>query len=121
MTGAQQPHLVYARRFWIETLFGSCKSRGFGLARTHLTIPEQIDRLILAIALATYMTLGLATHRVLTKQTHRVDRSDCRDLRLFQIGWRWLHRLLALNRLQELKMEFSWRFTLPKPGVRPAT
>jgi len=120
LTGAQQPHLVYERRFWIETLFGSCKSRGFGLARTHLTIPEQIDRLILTIAIATYMTLGLATHLVLTKQTHRVDRSDRRDLSLFQIGWRWLHRLLALNRLQDLKIEFSWNFTLPKPGFRPA-
>ena len=121
LTGAQQPHLIYERRFWIETLFGSCKSRGFGLARTHLTDPEHIDRLILAIALATYMTLGLATHLALTQQTHRVDRRDRRDLSLFQIGWRWLHRLLAQNRLQEFKMEFSWRFTLPKPGFRPAT
>lgn len=120
LPAAQQPHLVYERRAWIETLFGSCKSRGFGLARTHLTIPEQIDRLILAIAIATYMTLGLATHLVLTKQTHRVDRSDRRDLSLFQIGWRWLHRLLALNRLQDFKIEFSWSFTLPKPGFRPA-
>jgi len=120
LTAAQEPHLVYERRFWIETLFGSCKSRGFGLARTHLTIPEQIDRLILALAIATYMTLGLATHLVLTQQTHRVDRADRRDLSLFQIGWRWLHRLIALNRLAELKMQFSWAFTLPKPGFRPA-
>ena len=37
----------------IETLFDSCKSRGFCLARTPLTGPERIDRLILAIALAT--------------------------------------------------------------------
>jgi hypothetical protein len=66
------------------------------------------------------MTLGLATHLVLAKQTHRVDRSDRRDLSLFQIGWRWLHRLLAQNRLQELKIVFSWNFTLPKPGFRPA-
>ncbi|MGC8781443.1 MAG: DUF4143 domain-containing protein [Anaerolineae bacterium] len=34
--------VVYERRAWIETLFGSCKSCGLGLARTHLTIPEQI-------------------------------------------------------------------------------
>jgi hypothetical protein len=67
------------------------------------------------------MTLGLATHLVLRQQPHRVDRADRRDLSLFQIGWRWLHRLLALNRLQELKIEFSWNFTLPKPGFRPAT
>jgi len=105
----------------IETLFGSCKSRGFGLARTHLTDPEHIDRLILAIAIATCMTLGLGTHRVLSQQTARVDRADRRDLSLFQIGWRWLHRLLALDRLPEFKMVFSSRFTLPKPGLRPAT
>jgi len=121
LPAAHQPHLVYERRFWIETLFGSCKSRAFGLARTHLTDPEHIDRLILAIAIATCMTLGLGTHLVLTKQTAQVDRSDRRDLSLFQIGWRWLHRLLALDRLQEFKMVFSWRFTLPKPGFRPAT
>jgi hypothetical protein len=66
------------------------------------------------------MTLGLATHLVLTQQTQRVDRADRRDLSLFQIGWRWLHRLLALNRLPELKLQFSWAFTLPKPGFRPA-
>jgi len=119
LPAAQQPHVVYERRAGIETLFGSCKARGFGLTRTHLTLPEQIDRLILAIAIATYMTLGLATHLVLTQQTYRVDRSERRDLSLFQIGWRWLHRLLALNRLQDLKIEFSWAFTLPKPGFRP--
>ena len=37
-------------RYWIETLFGNHKSRGFQLARTYLTNPEHIDRLILAIA-----------------------------------------------------------------------
>jgi hypothetical protein len=29
--------------------------------------------------------------------------------------------LLALDRLAEFKMVFAWRFTLPKPGFRPAT
>ena len=121
LPAAHQPHLVYERRFWIETLFGSCKSRAFGLARTHLTDPEHIDRLILAIAIATCMTLGLGTQLVLTKQTAQGDRANRRDLGLFQIGWRWLHRLLALDRLPEFKMVFSWRFTLAKPGFRPAT
>jgi hypothetical protein len=120
LPAAQDPHLLYERRFWIETLFGSYKSRGFGLARTHLTDPEHIDRLILAIAIATCMTLGLGTHLVLMRKTARVDRADRRDLSLFQIGWRWLHRLLALDRLQEFKMLFAWHFTLPKPGFRRA-
>ena len=121
MPATQQPHLAYERRFWIKTLFGSCKSRGFGLARTHLTDPEPIDRLILAFAIATCMTLGLGTHRVLSQQTARVDRADRRDLSLFQLGWRWLPRLLALDHLHEFKMVFAWRFTLSKPGFRPAT
>lgn len=120
LAASEQPQLVYERRFWIETLFGSCKSRGFGLARTHLTNPEHIDRLILAIAIAACMTLGLGTHLVLSKKTHLVDRTDRRDLSLFQLGWRWLHRLLALDWLLEFKMVFSWRFTLPKPGYQPA-
>jgi len=66
------------------------------------------------------MALGLGTQLVLTHKTARVDRADRRDLSLFQIGWRWLHRLLALDRLQEFKMLFAWHFTLPKPGFRPA-
>lgn len=116
LPAARDPHLLYERRFWIETLFGSCKARAFGLAHTHLTDPAHIDRLILAIAIATCMTLGLGTQLVLTHKTARVDRTDRRDLSLFQIGWRWLHRLLALDRLQEFKMLFAWHFTLPKPG-----
>jgi len=121
LAASRQPHLIYERRFWIETLFGSYKSRGFGLARTHLTDPAHIDRLILAIAIATCITLGLGTQLVLDKKTYWVDRSERRDLSLFQIGWRWLYRLLALNRLQELKLRFSWDFKLPAPGFRPAT
>lgn len=117
---AQQPQVIYERRFWIETLFGNTKSRGFELARTHLTDPAHIDRLILAIAIATYITLGLGTQVVLDQQTHWVDRTDRRDLSLFQIGWRWLYRLLALNRLSRLQLTFCWDLHLPKAGFQPA-
>jgi hypothetical protein len=116
----RQPQVIYERRFWIETLFGNAKSRGFELARTHLSDPAHIDRLILAIAIATHVTLGLGTQLVLDKQTHWVDRSDRRDLSLFQMGWRWLYRLLALNRLPMLKLTFCWDLHLPKAGFQPA-
>ena len=36
------PHLIYAKRYWIETLFGNYKSRGFNLARTEMEIPDHI-------------------------------------------------------------------------------
>jgi hypothetical protein len=120
LPAGQQPHLIYERRFWIETLFGSYKSRGFGLARTHLTDPAHIDRQVLAIAIATCITLGLGTQLVLNRKTYLVDRTDRRDLSLFQLGWRWLYRLLALDRLAELKIVFQWNFTLPAAGCRPA-
>lgn len=117
----EEPHMVYEMRYWVETLFGNQKSRGFQLARTQMTTPEHIDRLILAMAIATCLALGLGTHLVVIGQTDQVDRADRRDLSLFQIGWRWLHRLLALDRLNDIKIEFRWDFELPPPGFHSAT
>lgn len=113
---SEQPHLIYEMRFWIETLFGNHKSRGFQLARTHMTDPEHIDRLVLAVAIATCLTLGLGTHLILIQDTKQVDRADRRDLSLFQLGWRWFFRLLALEELDQFQMVFSWRFKLPPAG-----
>jgi hypothetical protein len=120
LPAAQLPHQIYERRYWIETLFGNHKSRGFQLERTHLTDPAHIDRLILAIAIATCFTLGLGTHLIISKQTHQVDRTDRRDLSLFQLGFRWLFRLLALTRLHEFKIVFRWDFELPPAGFQKA-
>ena len=120
LPACKQPHLIYDRRYWVETLFGNCKSRGFQLARTQMITPAHIDRLILAIAIATCITLGLGTHLIVIGQSDQVDRADRRDLSLFQMGWRWLYRLLALGRLHELKILFRWDFKLPPPGFQPA-
>lgn len=118
---ADEPHLIYDTRFWVETLFGNYKSRGFQLARTHMTNPDHIDRLVLVLAIAISMVLGLGTHLIVSNRTHLVDRSDRRDLSLFQLGWRWLYRILALECLHELKIVFRWDFELPPPGFQPAT
>jgi len=120
LPAGEQLHLIYPMRFWIETLFGNHKSRGFQLARTHLTDPEQIDRLVLALAMATYITLGLGTELIVSGLTKWVDRTDRRDLSLFQLGWRYLYRLLALGRLVELKIRFRWDIKLPPAGFQPA-
>jgi len=120
LAAVEAPHLSYDFRFWVETLFGNHKSRGFQLARTQMTDPQHIDRLVLALAIATCIVLGLGTHLIVSQRTHLVDRSDRRDLSLFQLGWRWLYRLLALDRLDELKITFRWDFKLPAPGFQPA-
>jgi len=116
-----QPHHLYEMRYWIETLFSNCKSRGFALGRCLMVTPAHIDRLLLAVAIATCITLGLGTHLIVINQTDQVDRADRRDLSLFQLGWRWLYRLLALGRLSELQIVFRWDFDLPPPGFQPAT
>lgn len=121
LSPSEHPHLIYERRYWVETLFGNCKSRGFQLARTQMTTPAHIDRLILGLALATCLALGLGTHLIVINQADQVDRADRRDLSLFQLGWRWLYRLLALDRLHELKIVFRWDFKLPPAGFQPTT
>jgi hypothetical protein len=95
-------------------------SEGFQLQRTQMEIPSHIDRLVLAIAIVTCIVLGLGTHLCLSEMTHLVDRTDRRDLSIFQLGWRWLRRLITLNRLGELKVIFRWNFALPPPGYQPA-
>lgn len=120
LPASAQPHQLYQYRYWVETLFGNCKSRGFQLARSEMTEPAHLDRLVLAVAIATCLSLGLGTHLIVTGQSDQVDRADRRDLSLFQLGWRWIYRLLALNRLSELKIVFRWDFQLPPPGFQPA-
>lgn len=114
-----EPHRFYDMRYWIETLFSNCKSRGFDLGRCRMTTPAHIDRLLLAVAIATCVTLGLGTHLIVIGQTDQVDRPERRDLSLFQLGWRWLYRLLALDRLHELQIVFRWDIELPPPGFQP--
>lgn len=114
-----EPHHLYDMRYWIETLFSNCKSRGFDLGRCRMTTPAHIDRLLLAVAIATCVTLGLGTHLIVIGQTDQVDRPERRDLSLFQLGWRWLYRLLALDRLHELQIVFRWDIELPPPGFQP--
>ena len=42
----------YAKRWGIETLFGSLKTRGFAFESTHITDPERIRKLVVVLAIA---------------------------------------------------------------------
>lgn len=87
----------YARRMWIEELFGDLKDHGWDLEATQLRHVLRLLRLTLAVCLL-YVWL-LATGRRVIKAGQRawVERNDRRDLCLFQIGWRTIDRLLALD------------------------
>ncbi|MEW5958708.1 MAG: hypothetical protein AB1801_13330 [Chloroflexota bacterium] len=70
-------------------------------------MPSCSSALISASAkISAYLTLELGTELIVTGQTKQVDRTDRRDLSLFQLGWRYLYRLLALARQVAFKLCF---------------
>jgi len=111
-----QPEQLYEQRYWIEPSFRNLKSSGFNLNQTHLTEPAQIDRLLLCVAVATAFILGVATDILLTRQTKLVDRSDRRDLSLFQIGRRALLRFINSAVLSQVRIIWDWGLELPPAG-----
>lgn len=88
----------YAKRPWIEPLFGDVKGHGFDLQTCRLSHPERICRLMLAVALAYLWMCFLGAVALMTGQAKFVDRTDRRDRSLFTIGRLWLNRLLKLDK-----------------------
>ena len=85
---------AYARRMWIEELFGDLKSHGFDLECTMLRHADRLSRLTLAVALLYVWSISIGTKVIQNSQREQVDRKDRRDLSIFQIGLRFIERLL---------------------------
>lgn len=88
----------YARRMSIEQSFRDDKSGGFDLAHTRLQHAERLERLLLAVAIATLWCHELGEH-VLAQGTdvrREIDPGFERELSLFQLGLRWLKRCLSV-------------------------
>lgn len=88
----------YAKRAWIEPLFGDVKGHGFDLQTCRLRHPQRIDRLMLAVALAYLWICFLGATAIMFGLAKCVDRTDRRDRSLFTIGRLWLNRLLKLDK-----------------------
>jgi hypothetical protein len=99
--------LVYSWRFWIEPLFGDFKGRGFRLGLTRLRDPERLSRLLLVACIAFLWTLSVGSHIFHTPRQHWVDRANRNDRSFFQLGYRYLKRLLKLD--QPLWITFQIR------------
>jgi hypothetical protein len=84
----------YARRMWIEEMFGDMKKHGFDLERTMLRHCDRLSRLTLAVAILYVWSVSVGTRTIRAGLRHLVDRSDRRDLSIFQIGLRFLERCL---------------------------
>jgi hypothetical protein len=89
----------YGGRMSIEESFRDDKSGGFDMAHTRLHHIERIDHLLLALAIATLWCHELGEFILKQGDDSRclVDPAYKRTLSLFQLGLRWIKRVLATN------------------------
>lgn len=86
---------VYLKRMRIAQSFRDDTSAGFDMAHTKLDDPARIERVLLAVAIATLWCHELGEAVRETEQRRRVDPGWKRELSIFQLGLRWLARCLA--------------------------
>jgi len=87
----------YGARMCIEQSFRDDKSGGFDMEHTRLQHPERLERLLLAVALATLWCHELGEHVLSEGEACRreIDPGPERELSIFQLGLRWLKRCVA--------------------------
>ena len=86
---------AYEKRMWIEEMFGDLKENGFDLESTHLRSVFKLHRLTFAVVLL-FLELVTSGSKIIKNGLRRlVDRSDRRDLSIFQIGLYMRERHLA--------------------------
>jgi hypothetical protein len=85
----------YARRMWIEEMFGDFKKHGFNLESTMLRHFLRLSRLTLAVTLLYIWLISVGGRSIRKGLRQLVDRVDRRDLSIFQIGLRMVERRLT--------------------------
>lgn len=102
---------AYGKRMHIEQSFKEDKSGGFEIDHTRLLHPHRLERLLLAVALATLWAHELGEYVLRGGRTRRqaIDAASQRELSIFQLGLRWLKRCIAhqLQRLPPFKAQLS--------------
>lgn len=102
---------AYDRRTSIEQSFRDDQSGGFDMEHTRLQRPEQLERLLLALSIATLWCHELGEYVLAEGEACRreIDPGPTRELSLFQLGLRWLKRCVSTNmdRLPGFKARLS--------------
>jgi hypothetical protein len=73
-------------------MFGDFKKHGFDLERTLLRHFERLSRLTLAVVFLYIWLISIGTRTIRDGLRSLVDRTDRRDLSIFQIGLRFIER-----------------------------
>lgn len=87
----------YLKRMHIEESFRDDKSGGFNLDGSRLTDPKRLDALLLALAIAILWVYELGEKVLTDKQRRTIDPGYKRQLSVFQLGWRQLHRAISCD------------------------
>ncbi len=95
---------LYEKRFWIDETFRDFKGYGFHFDQTGLQDPARLDRLVFMIALACWWVLswGLWLHRMGLRR--EVDRAKRPRLSLFQLGLRYINRMLHIGEVPDVEL-----------------
>jgi hypothetical protein len=103
--------LYTTQRMCIEESFRDDQSGGFDLEHTRLQHSARLERLLLALAMATLWCHELGEHVLRAGDDCRreIDPGWQRELSLFQLGLRWLKRCVstALQRLVKFRAVLS--------------
>jgi hypothetical protein len=105
----------YRHRTWEEGLFRDLKSFGWGWQRSRVRDPRRVERLVLALAIATLWMLATGQRVVKRGWRRQLDDRSRRTLSYFQLGRCWIQRCLANDDPVPVWLTF-WREirTLPK-------
>jgi hypothetical protein len=112
----------YSVRMDIEQSFRDDKSAGFNIDKTRLVHPERLERLLLAVAIATLWCHETGQFVLQGGEPLRriIDPGYTRSLSVFQLGLRWIKRCLAvtLNALPPFVLCLRPHYSLPACMVK---
>jgi Transposase DDE domain len=86
---------LYARRMWIEALFGDLKGHGFDLESSHLRSFLHLSRLTLAVALLYVWLVTEGSQALIQGRSAQLDRADRHDLSVFRLGLESIEQALT--------------------------
>jgi hypothetical protein len=104
LPSARQTLQAYARRMWIEEMFGDFKGHGFNLEDSHLSHFLRLSRLTLVIALLYVWLVTCGSSAVKNGKRSLVDRADRRDFSIFRIGYNIIERYLTNSESPSMRL-----------------
>ena len=97
LSSARLARCHYARRMWVEEMFGDFKTNGADLEHSRLGHFLRLSRLTLAVVLLYLWLVSFGARIIKQGKRHWVDRRDRRDLSIFRIGYDMFLKSLINN------------------------